>query len=364
MKRKWKIILTVAAAAVIAVGLFVLDLLRDTGAFRTLQPVGKHTRVIEGFTGGTEDLVLRPNQRHLFVSSPNFGDPNATGAIFRVEIATGKLTNVTPEDFREPRALQPHGIDLWWAPEGERLFVVNHPGGSALPDASEQGSGETKHTVEIFDVTPEGTLSHLETIEHPLMIAPNDVAAVGPRSFYVTNDHGYPSGLMRTIEEYGRLPAGNVLFVEDGEAREVYSGTIYANGIQNDPMSSRIFLAETSRRTITWFDREPATNDLEFVSRHDTGTGVDNIDVDAEGRVWVAGHPKMLEFVAHAEDPENVRAPSHVVVLEPSKSGWSQETVYMSEGDPLSGSSIALATGDEVIVGSVFDPRLVVLEKP
>lgn len=363
MSRKKKVGIAILALGLV-VGYAVFDLLWDAGAFRTIEPVGAHERLIEGFSGGTEDFVLRPNARHLFVSSPNFLDPSVSGAIYRVEVASGELVDVTPKSFRKPGALQPHGVDLWWSPEGERLFVVNHPGGSALPGASGQGDQKQRHTVEIFDVAPEGTLTHLETVEHEAMHSPNDVAAVGPESFYVTNDHGYPSGFMRTVEEYLRLPAGNVLYVDSSGAREVYSGTLYANGIQNAPNSNRIYLAESTRKSVTWFERDPETNDLEFISRHETDTAVDNLDVDADGRVWLAGHPKMFTFLAHAKDPKNVRAPSHVIVLEPSKSGWKDETVYLSNGDPLSSSATALVVGDSVVVGSVFDPRLLVFDKP
>jgi len=352
----------VGGLAAVALAGFVLDLLYDAGSFRTIEPVGAHERVIEGFSGGTEDFVLRANGTELFVSSPNFLDPNTVGAIYRVDVATGEIVDVTPPLFKKPGALQPHGVDLWWSPEGERLFVVNHPGGSAISGVETQGT--PRHTVEIFDVTPEGTLNHLETIEDEAMHSPNDVAAVGLRSFYVTNDHGYPTGIMRTVEDYLRLAAGNVLYVDEKGIREVYAGTQYANGIQNDPRSNRIYLAESTRKTVTWLERDPQTGDLSFVDQHEVDTAVDNLDVDDEGRIWLAGHPKMFEFLAHAKDPENVRAPSHVIVLEPSKSGWSEKTIYLSKGNPLSSSATAVVVEDVIVVGSVFDPRLAVLDAP
>jgi len=44
------------------------------------------------------------------------------------------------------------------------------------------------------------------------MISPNDVVAVAPDQFYVTNDHGYPHGFMLTLEDYLQLPASSLLY--------------------------------------------------------------------------------------------------------------------------------------------------------
>ncbi|MDZ7827816.1 MAG: hypothetical protein U5R48_19385 [Gammaproteobacteria bacterium] len=49
----------------------------------------------------------------------------------------------------------------------------------------------------------------------------------------------------------------------------------------------------------------------------DLDTGVDNIDVAADGSVWVAGHPHLDDFLAHARDP-SARSATEVyrIVLE------------------------------------------------
>ena len=69
------------------------------------------------------------------------------------------------------------------------LYVVNHAGG--------------EHTIEVFDLSA-GHLRKRTTLADPLVVSPNDVAAVGRDRLYITNDHGYPKGFMRAIEEFGQ----------------------------------------------------------------------------------------------------------------------------------------------------------------
>lgn len=369
LSRRALLLGALAICALVVAGV-VLDTVIDAGELRTLEPTSPaDVHVVESFSGGTEDVVFRANGREVFVSAPNFNDASRPGGLFLVDVERRTLRNVTPAEWLAPGKLQPHGLDLWHGAEGERLFVVNHPGGSALPSAAGQSGDEATHSVEIFDVADDGSLRHARTVTHELLLSPNDVAAVGAGAFYVTNDHGYASGLMRTLEDYARLRAGSVVFVDasaDGPAvaKVVRDDTLYANGIQTSADGRDVYLAETTARTLTWLRRDPSTNELRVVSRHDTGSGVDNVDVAPDGSLWVAGHPKLLTFVAHSKDPRHARAPSEVLRLVPGERQWTQTVVYLSEGDPLSASSVAASNGAVVVVGAVFDARVMLFSAP
>ena len=41
---------------------------------------------------------------------------------------------------------------------------------------------------------------------------------------------------------------------------------------------------------------------LSFDKRIKTNTGPDNIDVAEDGALWIGGHTKVFDFLAHAED--------------------------------------------------------------
>lgn len=360
--------LVVTAAALAALmALFLGKTLADAGTFRALAPVTPaDLAVVEGFAGGSEDVVFRADGRRAFVSVQSFLDPTKPGAIVLLDVETRSLREVTPPEWRAPGKLQPHGIDLWRDDDGERLFVVNHPGGSALPEAAGQSGYDALHTVEIFDVDADGSLTHARTVTHALFVSPNDVAAVGPSSFYLSNDHGHAGGWLRALEDLAPLYAGTVVYVDErGDARVVHEGTRYANGIATSRDGRVLYLAETTEGTVTSFARDPSTNALTVTHVHDTDTGVDNVDVAPDGSLLVGCHPKLLAFLAHAKDPPRVRAPSEVIRLIPrDDGGFTQSTLYLSEGHPLSASSVAATNGSVVVVGAVFDPRVLVFAGP
>lgn len=156
------------------------------------------------------------------------------------------------------------------------------------------------------------------------------------------------------------MPLGNVVFFDGSAFEEVYDGTRYANGINTRPDGGEVYLAETIGRTIKMFSRDGQTGELTLEHTVEADTGVDNIDVDQDGVLWVAAHPKMLDFLGHMSDPD-ARSASQVLRLEPGESGaWQQTEVYLNDGDPISGSAVGAVHGDQLVIGPVFDRRVVV----
>lgn len=327
------------------------------GAFKSIDPHDvSDCRTLEGFVGGTEDFEAREDGT-LFVSSANFRNPAVAGKIYLVDTKRSTVADVTPElDF----SFQPHGVGLWKRGDTERLFVVNHRDGSALPDVAASDASQTEHTVEIFDVAPDGSLTHASTVGGDKLVSPNDVAPVGPNAFYVTNDHGYPSGFMRTLEDWLRLPAGNIVYAEDGVLTTAWKGTRYANGIAMSPNRRVVYVAETTGLQIRRFVRDKATGALTPDGTFEVGSGVDNLNVDRAGNIWTGAHPDLLAFKAHAEDPEERSASQVFLIIPRAGDNWTKEEILLDDGSRLSGSSVAWTNGYQVIVGAVFEGKLLV----
>jgi hypothetical protein len=85
------------------------------------------------------------------------------------------------------------------------IFAVNHH-----PDLGYMVSGgspvyvgeKADSRIEIFrHVLGSSTARHVRTVQHPLIVTPNDIFATSPSSFYVTNDHYYREGNLRMLEE-------------------------------------------------------------------------------------------------------------------------------------------------------------------
>ena len=72
----------------------------------------------------------------------------------------------------------------------------------------------------------------------------------------------------------------------------------------------------------------------------------------------------MLAFTAHAKD-EVKRSPSQIIKIEinPDEISKSNVTeVYLNAGDPLSGSTVAAVDGNILLMGTVFEDGVGLLE--
>jgi len=267
------------------------------------------------------------------------GEP-VQGAIYAYDLTSENavLIHLT-KNFQRP--FHPHGISLYVGASGKaRLFVINH---------------DTDTTrIEIFDVTAD-SLIFRETFADASVHSANDILAVGPRQFYVTNDHGYTSALGRMLEEYFRLPQANVVYYDGETFRVAATGLQYANGINMSPDGHRVYVAETTGFGINVYEREPESGKLEFLHNVDLNTGVDNIEVDADGNLWIGAHPKLLTFVAHSENSQKL-SPSQILKITPQgEDEYHMEDIFLSEGIHISGSSVGAVFESELLIGSVFD---------
>ena len=339
------------AIALLALSYYINNIIQATGAYRDL--VFEYDGSCEQIDGliGAEDIQIDHQTGLAFISNQD----------------RRKYRNGTPEegyiavlDMADPAAQPvrlshdgateffPHGISLYRMENGGlRLFVISHP-------------PEQAHRVEIFDVVGGETLVHVRTVEDPLMLSPNDLVAVGPEAFYYSNDHGSKTDLGRSLEDALRLPRANLAYFDGTSARIVADKMRYANGVNVSADGKTLYSAEITGRRIGIFDRDVETGLLSLRDVVAVNTLPDNIDVAEDGSLWVGAHPKILDFVAHAEDPE-AHSPSEIIRLvpDPSGAGGTVELIYLQDGAEISGSSVAAAYGEHFLIGAVFDPFIV-----
>ncbi|KAL7923340.1 hypothetical protein ACQKWADRAFT_290627 [Trichoderma austrokoningii] len=101
-----------------------------------------------------------------------------------------------------------HGIDVIddpKKPKGEAvyIFAVNHiPNPRHYGENGDANAQRCYSVIELFHhVVGSGKAKHIRTIWHPLITTPNDIFAMSPTSFLVTNDHYFRTGLPRIIED-------------------------------------------------------------------------------------------------------------------------------------------------------------------
>lgn len=330
---------------VIIIGGFVLQTLFIAGEFKRLEPHFAGSWEAKTGIPGPEDITIDHRNGLAFVSSDVRPAARGSGPV-RGDVYGYDLNSPDPEpvnltrDF--PGSFHPHGISLYSQAGCTRLFVVNHrPGADGI---------------EIFDVE-EGRLCHLRTVEGQLLSNPNDVLAVGPRCFYATNDHGSRTSLGKTLEDYLRLPRSNVVYFDGSRFTVAARGIRYANGINWSGDGRTVYVASTTGLRIRVYRRDEATGALTFDRDVKLRTGVDNIEVDPAGSLWVGCHPKLLTFTRHFADP-TLPSPSQVlkITLRPQRPPLVEE-LFLDLGETLSASSVAAVYRDVMLIGAVMGDR-------
>ncbi len=340
----------VASVGVIILGVlgwFLYNIIPASGVFARLESkLIDQCRTVEVFPG-TEDVTIDGETGLAFVSADDrrataAGKP-AQGGIFAVKLdGSDRVSKVSPDSFGE---FHPHGISLWRGVDGrKRLFAINH----TIKDG---------HKVEIFDVGFGGALLHVDTIAFDAMTSPNDLLGVGPRSFYVTNDRGFTTGFMETLEAYLALPASSLAYYDGQTGSIAVSGLTYANGVNMSADGRTVFISEFLRRRVGVYSRNPETGALTLQRRYPVNTAPDNIEISPDGALWIGGHSKVFDFLEHARDPSAI-APSHVIRVNPATG--EPEDVLIDTSGILNGSSVGAATADTLVVGAVFDGHILV----
>jgi arylesterase/paraoxonase len=295
---------------------------------------------------GPEDITIHPVTAVAYISASDRraagrGQP-ANGANYAYDLKSGtpQLRNLTPDSDAD---FQPHGISLYIDKTGQdSLFVINHQKG--------------RHRIEIYDLV-DGRLAHRKTLSDPMLISPNDLVAVDRNKFYVSNDHRFEAGMMRQLEDYLQLKLSSVAYYDSSRFVEAASGIGYANGINVSSDGRLLFLAAVTEGALHIYNRDLASGKLTLRQKIDLGTGVDNIEMGADGSLWIGAHPQLLKFIQHAQDPAKL-SPSQVLHLIPGADGaYDVQEVYLNRGEEVSGSSVAAVYGNRMLVGAVFEAK-------
>lgn len=333
----------------IGVSYFWWNTMSWTGELTSLRPhFDGSCEVIPGIIGA-EDAVIDHETGLAFISSHDRRNRDSFGAIWVMPLDNAKAAKPLEIIGYDAPLFSPHGIDLWVGEDGvRRLFVVEHADWS-------------QSRIVIFRLEEE-KLVFERAITDTLIKRPNDVAAAGVDSFYTTNDLGAPYGARAEFfEVLFRQAKGNLVYYDGANTRIAAAKIAYANGVALSNDGTQLYLAATVDQSVRFYQRDLQNGELTLKDELVLRTGVDNIDVDPDGILWVAAHPKLLTFSKHAKD-ESVRAPSQIIRIDPGQKTLSE--AYLSTGDPLSGAAIGAHANGRLIIGGVFDPRVLACTLP
>ena len=337
----------IAVLVLLALLLFILKTLYQAGSFKKITPhfEGSEMSFITGIPG-PEDLEIDREEGLMYISSTDrwsaLEGVKTNGGIYIMNLKEQDPPKPMWTDFT--KQFNPHGISFLEHGNTKYLFVVNH-----------NWEGDY---VESFEIRND-SLFHLKTFSDDMLCCPNDVLAVDADKFYVTNDHGNKDGLKRTLEDYLQIPQSYLMYYNGEEFSVVFDKLKYANGINASSDGKTIYLTHTIGRQLLTLDRNKSSGELSLISKTNLNSGVDNIDVDNEGNIWIASHPKMLSFAGHATDRNKI-SPSQVLKLtpKPERGEYEVREVFLDDGSKLSGSSVAVVHKNQMYVGVVFQEKI------
>lgn len=301
---------------------------------------------------GPADVQIDPARKRAFISSfDRSGAATAErGAIFAFDIDDPLDASAWTDRTRGvPERFEPHGIYFYTDGVAARLFVVN----------------AATRAIEIYDVAEDGGLSHIRSVTERRLTSPNDIVAVGPDSFYVTNDSqpGRDS-LLGRLYFLLRAGAGSVLLHDGQSWRVAADGLKFANGIAINPAGDRVYVAESAGGDVRLFKRDVETGALADAGAVSVDAAPDNINVDRSGAVWIAAHPRPLSLPGYFR-ASGGKSPSLVLRLDEIDGSASRPVhVYADDGGEISASSAAARFGETLIIGALLDSKFLICKLP
>lgn len=295
---------------------------------------------------GPEDIKIDAGERRAFISSADRRALETRGAIHVFDLGNPLAeSGWRDRTMGAPEVFRPLGIDYFEEDGERRLFVVN----------------EANASIELFDVDANGDLAHIETFAERRLTSPNNVVAVGPRSFYVTNDVGPGrDSIVAKAHFLARTGSGQILYHDGVVWRMVAEGLRFANGIDVSPDGETLYAAETSGMAVRVYNRDIVTGALAPSRQITLHAAPDNLNADEAGDIWIAALPKPLDVPKLDANPEALAA-SEVIRLGP---GGSMQTVYRDTGEELSAATVGARLGDKLLIGALYDKKFLICELP
>lgn len=345
MKKSLRPLALSFAVIVLAAGVFMLDILRVSGSFRRFDARFRGSCMAVVLGGSSEDLAIDAERGIAYLSVLDRAslarNQAVSGTIMLLDLnlaqpAARAALAYDPPDFR------PHGISiLKRAGEPVRLFAISH-------------RADGSHVVEIAEQDVNGAFVPKARVQDPALVSPNAVAAVGGRQFYVANDRRAGAGMA----DYLLRRATSTLVYYDGtRGRVVAEGLKFSAGLAASADGTRLYAGEALGRQMRIYRRDPATGALTLEDIVPLGTAPDNLRIDADGVVWIAAHPKMLAFAAHAGDPQK-RSPTQVLRFDPRTR--QVEQVYGNDGTQVSAGTVAARWRGGFLIGALMEPKVLI----
>jgi len=354
-----KRILKILGVILLITVLFFLYDLSTIGTFRAIE--NSYEGGLESYDiPGAEDFAISREDGFMIISSDDRagrrdGKDHVSG-LYYMDLTTKAISPLITSDDME---IYPHGIHMLRLDSSRhRLLVVNH-----VTKSTEGVSSLDIHAVHsIEEFVLEGkSLRYVKSHKDDLLSSPNDVVGVGPTKFYYTNDHGSKTALGLQMEDLLGFKRSNVGYYDGSSYKIVAEDIAYANGINLDLKRDILFVASPRHVKVISYDiNEDGT--LQKIEDIPCDSGVDNIEIDPSGKLWIGSHPKALLTLPYfAGDREF--SPSEIITIDyRGKGDYDVKSIYESDGRDMSASTVAFQYREKVYIGCVMDDHFIALD--
>lgn len=232
-------------------------------------------------------------------------------------------------------------------------------------------------SVEIFKhVHGSDEVEHIRSVQHPLVHTANDIAATGPDSFYVTNDHHYHEGALRIVEELGDYhltPWSNTIHIEFDPSQKAPTAGVKAEvvlrGLHNNnglghgrPHYPEINVIDASGGILYRATSNAANKSLHVLEKIQMDITLDNPyyyddkyatpESNASGYI-ISGLGRAATIQEDFKSPDkpmpsvvyHVRSNSHAVDFTSSNNVWEKRVIFQDDGNVLRSTSGAVLLG-------------------
>lgn len=288
-----------------------------------------------------------------------------------------------------------HGLDLFIHPEtsdpavnGSPLAASNSPRQATIylinhrfPDHQNNGLDTADSVIEVFDtVIGNDRATHRRTIQHHLLVTPNNLVGLDHSSFYATNDH-------RTRKHWTR--DWEIIFLDSSLNSVVHcsfdqttlqcipalhSRHQFPNGIAKGP-GNTIYMSNTLNAHLRWLEIQ---QDKTLVVKAEIKVPrvIDNIYVTSSGSVFIAAIPSISMFQSlmgslHKEKSTLV-SPSEVwkvsnmtdqhTTSSPTRNLFSLERVFADDGNQVSCTTGVAVWDSKLFMTGIASPYVSVCE--
>ncbi len=344
--------LVILGLILLTVGAVVSFLVRGNAFYESKNINPGHCQRIATNHGSAEDIEIDRERGLALLSALDrrglVQGKNPSGKILQLNLAD---TGAPPISAlaSEPEGFRPHGISLFTDDNGtQTLFVINHSGG-------------IEERIEIFEKqSGQQLFNHIQTLTDPLITHPNDLVAVGRSKFYIANDSGATNSMERAGEMMVGLGLSPLVFYDGASFSVVMDDLRSSGGINADTEEGLLFVGETMGKAIRVYNLAGDGTLLDLVEVIELEGSVDNIDLDADGNLWIANHTNTLAFVQHIME-ETALSPSQVQRVKNKDRQFDDiQTVLESDGSLLSASSVGARYEDILVVGSITEPFVLI----